>query len=1653
MRKIISVTFSIVILLLSSVFGYGDGDQQGKELTLMVYMCGSNLESQNNCATRDKAEMQYSGLNTDAVNLILLTGGSEKTPWNELKCQRLLGNSFRPEPIPLSPAGNMGDPETLAGFISYSFQHYPAKEYALILWDHGEGPLGHLCIDEQNENDGLSIAELTEALIMARLPKKLSWVGFDACLMSSVEVACAIAPYAEYMIASQETEPGNGWLYGQNGEGFLKGIEADQNGAETGRRIIDSYFEGNKGINGLTLSCLDLSKVQNVSNEMGAFFERFSEMLDDDVFSSISKLRKSSTGFGEVIRSVDNGYDLVDLKSLAEQFGQYANPSTLVNAVEEAVVASRTDMEDTNGVSVYHPYYNKEEYLRSRKNLYQQLPFSDGYRHYVQMFGMLLTGETMADWKEIRLNYDGFFGEAGHQFSMRMTPEQKKSYASAQLIILGALGTANSDRDVYEGQFLSDNGADQMVECYYPVWVSSVSETEGLLHTEYTSRSLYMTDESGTPIAGPIAYRMSDDGSLIYVFTQYLDNSGRENSAPTIRVLYTCTEDEKTGELSVVKTEVFDTVTKSYTQRLTFKEEDYTTLFVDRLARCVPESDGALPAFADWIAVRNSSDFPLPLCWNLRFFDAQLSGTQLYATLQVTDTQQNSYCTPLIPLNNPNLYDIELTPVSDSGGLSVYAKEDHSPLGGGLNIWIEGKQGGYYDTLLINNRDVSGSIEPIDLYDRHLQIVHIDETELYGVERIDSIRLSDARGVEEVAYQVYNCEPNFTYKLPYVPISGSESAGESWQLMSLTLNAQGDMEGVLHIRNDTDRRIERDYNVVVNNQIQTDMVIPLIMQAHTECYRRIIIKNRAELTDFQIDGLDSQSYYFINHLLQRNGIAQVNSLQFIEVSEEPSEPISLVLPSPIDIGHGENDTYSSEGADFDFDHLLLNDDILVNLEQIVLGHQSIGLLLTLKNTLERDVFFEITNTTIDGQLYYDDAETTDRIALKAGSVGVMSLRIRVKNMLNTVSEIGLAFRYDGFTSTRAYARLDKPAAFNTEGGIVISGEQLVISKTAQGRPKFIIDDHERAVGDSVVSLSLIMTNLTDNSTPAEDCRPPLFAQFSASVSIENRSAENLEYHLDHFVLNDSRCMSASYRLESLGKGESTALQLDFEWDELCNLKEVSSICCDLRVAHKNGLRTSEERFTLRWEIQKGQVEGLVPVAETMGFMTGAGAEWELLSINSAQSYEVGDLNFRFLVKNPEDQELSFTVKAVSLEGLVQMLRDSHFTLPAHREKMITVSYPNWVDSYSSGLTLSGAAPSPTYPGGLLQSCGIKAIRTVLMHLKQADGKDEPCVMTLGSPWELPKEHSDGDKLTLEMMKNNYNNRQSIIDGEAEVSVSYIRICDNGIQMTLNLINHTMQTVQFTVSDPWVQDMPVKMAGRSEFTVFPNCTRIVDVGILFPESYNPSTLKEAVNFSITAGDVVYKDIGIRIQTPFQPERGGLYSAHQIIILSGKNLTGEQQIYEDFDPDLFPCELGILPYKRGRYQVEDVAITDFSRFIPGNLDLKDLNELDYYVPALRIYNNSGEDTNLSLWAVVNGEEYHWDQSAFIEKDGNYVAYIMLTWEYGQAPSAGRYDCVFYAGETRLYSGTVQVTAEDPDDIEDKEGNFDKWPMHNGFLSSLS
>ena len=71
--------------------------------------------------------------------------------------------------------------------------------------------------------------------------------------------------------------------------------------------------------------------------------------------------------------------------------------------------------------------------------------------------------------------------------------------------------------------------------------VSSVSgavlSQDGILHAGYAGRTLYVTDESGKAVAGPLAYRRSEDDRTFYLEAVYSDRSGREDSAPDARVM------------------------------------------------------------------------------------------------------------------------------------------------------------------------------------------------------------------------------------------------------------------------------------------------------------------------------------------------------------------------------------------------------------------------------------------------------------------------------------------------------------------------------------------------------------------------------------------------------------------------------------------------------------------------------------------------------------------------------------------------------------------------------------------------------------------------------------------------------------------------------------------------------------------------------------------------------------------------------------------------------------------------------------------------------------------------------------------------------------------------------------------------------------
>jgi hypothetical protein len=188
----------------------------GKDtVTIMVYMCGTDLESRSGMGTSDLQEMLNASFGRN-INLLIYTGGckawknsavssSDNQIWQvrdgKLVClQKDLGSV------------SMTDPGTLAGYIQWCAKNYPASRYELILWDHGGGSVSGYGYDEKFASSGsMSLAGLDSALSAADV--KFDFIGFDACLMATVETALTMSQYADYLIASEETEPGVGWYY------------------------------------------------------------------------------------------------------------------------------------------------------------------------------------------------------------------------------------------------------------------------------------------------------------------------------------------------------------------------------------------------------------------------------------------------------------------------------------------------------------------------------------------------------------------------------------------------------------------------------------------------------------------------------------------------------------------------------------------------------------------------------------------------------------------------------------------------------------------------------------------------------------------------------------------------------------------------------------------------------------------------------------------------------------------------------------------------------------------------------------------------------------------------------------------------------------------------------------------------------------------------------------------------------------------------------------------------------------------------------------------------------------------------------------------------------------------------------------------------
>ncbi len=242
--------------------------------TVMIYICGADLESESGLATANIEEILSVNNMPEDVNVIIETGGAKswesKYGISSKYLQRWhVQNKQLVKDDQLTRA-SMGLTSTFQSFMEWGLTDYPAEKTGVVLWNHGGGIDG-CCYDENYNDDPLTNSEVYNAFKNAFKTvgrnEKLSWIGYDCCLMAVADTADLNSDYFDYMISSQESEPGEGWDYDQ----WLNEIYRNPNIETTTllEKISDTFVAkcaqmynsdpSWRGYNDATMSVLDLS--------------------------------------------------------------------------------------------------------------------------------------------------------------------------------------------------------------------------------------------------------------------------------------------------------------------------------------------------------------------------------------------------------------------------------------------------------------------------------------------------------------------------------------------------------------------------------------------------------------------------------------------------------------------------------------------------------------------------------------------------------------------------------------------------------------------------------------------------------------------------------------------------------------------------------------------------------------------------------------------------------------------------------------------------------------------------------------------------------------------------------------------------------------------------------------------------------------------------------------------------------------------------------------------------------------------------------------------------------------------------------------------------------------------------------------------------
>lgn len=315
------------------------GSSKVAKWTVMVYLNAANDLSPY--STLNVSQMESVAQNPD-VRIVLqwkeATGVSPSQVFNGTR--RMVVHSGSTALIQdLGSGVDMGVPQTLKNFISWTTTNYPATRYALIVWNHGNGwrrspsqlaASRAVSYDDETGN-AIQVWDLPGALA----GNHFDMIAWDASLMQMLEVAYEIRSFTTYVVGSEESPPGAGYPYDKILAKFRDNPDASS--ATLSKAFVDGMlgvvaYQNQK----ITQSVLETDKLDALATSV------------DDLAVQLLANQSDLTGVIPAVRTATQSYSpefsppryYLDLENLAANMNTMIGISAIQTAAQNVETAA-----------------------------------------------------------------------------------------------------------------------------------------------------------------------------------------------------------------------------------------------------------------------------------------------------------------------------------------------------------------------------------------------------------------------------------------------------------------------------------------------------------------------------------------------------------------------------------------------------------------------------------------------------------------------------------------------------------------------------------------------------------------------------------------------------------------------------------------------------------------------------------------------------------------------------------------------------------------------------------------------------------------------------------------------------------------------------------------------------------------------------------------------------------------------------------------------------------------------------------------------------------------------------------------------------------------------------------------------------------------